>query len=64
MSIEKIFGISEKIIEKSKIAEEKVKETFNKIDNISYFNQGNVLEAFQHYKVSNMNFGSSTGYGY
>ncbi len=64
MSIEKLFGISGNIIEKSVIAENKIKEVFESVDNIAYKNQAKVLEAFQYYKVSNMHFGSSTGYGY
>ena len=64
MNIEKVFQISEDIIEKSNIVEEKIKKVFSNIENVAYFNQGKVLEAFQYYKVSNMHFGTSTGYGY
>ncbi|MBR1883448.1 MAG: methionine gamma-lyase family protein [Clostridia bacterium] len=64
MSISSLFNVSEKIVSVADVAENKVKDVFKNIDSIAYENQAKVLEAFKHYKVSNMHFGYTTGYGY
>lgn len=47
-----------------KIIEESLKESFNKIDEISLYNQEKVLRAFQNNHVALRHFSSTTGYGY
>lgn len=46
------------------ICEEKLKEKFKKIDEIAYFNQIKVLNAFNEYRVATRHFNGTTGYGY
>jgi len=60
----KEYGISEKIEIMATEAEENLKEEFKKIDLLCVKNSINVLQAFQEYNVSEMHFGSTTGYGY
>lgn len=58
------FGISkkvEKLIEKS---EEEIKEILKEIDKNCESNSLKVLKAFQDNKISEIHFGSTTGYGY
>ncbi len=45
-------------------AEEVLKNEYKKVDNICMINSIKVLEAFQEYKISEVHFGSTTGYGY
>lgn len=47
-----------------KICESKLQPQFEKIDEIAYFNQKKVLEAFQNNKVAVRHFAATTGYGY
>ena len=58
------FGISKEIIELSEQVEQELKEEFEKVDKIKEENSLKVLMAFQKYKISDMHFGSTTGYGY
>ncbi len=45
-------------------AEEKLKSQFNRIDEISLYNQKKVLDAFIELKISSQCFNGSTGYGH
>ena len=47
-----------------KECEEKLKEEFNKIDEISFINSRKVLNAFHNQGINDSHFNSSTGYGY
>ena len=58
------FGISRKIEELSEKVEEQVKEVFSQIDKTCSKNSLKVLKAFQENQISEMHFGSTTGYGY
>ena len=60
----KNFGINENLIELSAKVEEEVKDVFSKIDKICEYNSLKVLKAFQDNNISDMHFGSTTGYGY
>ena len=58
------FGISEELEKLSTKVEKDVEKNFNKIDEICTINSLKVLQAFQNNKISEMHFGSTTGYGY
>lgn len=58
------FKVSSKIEELSIKVEKDVEEIYKKIDKICEFNSLKVLKAFQDNKISEMHFGSTTGYGY
>lgn len=58
------FGISRRIEELSEKVEEQVKEVFSQIDKTCSKNSLKVLKAFQENQISEMHFGSTTGYGY
>lgn len=58
------LGISNKTVELTKKAEESLSEQFKQIDRICEFNSLKVLNAFHKNKVSEIHFGSTTGYGY
>lgn len=58
------FGISKNIEELSTIVEQDVQNIFKKIDEICTENSLKVLKAFQDNNISDMHFGSTTGYGY
>lgn len=60
----KQYGISNKIIELSEIVEEEIKQVFKQIDEVCEYNTLKVLKAFQDFQISDMHFGSTTGYGY
>ena len=60
----KELGISEKVVELSKKVEKDVEEQFRKIDEVCEYNTAKVLKAFQKYNISDMHFGTTTGYGY
>ena len=59
----KEFGISEKIEKLANECEEEITEILKKIDKNAMQNSQKVLMAFQKNKVSEMHFGTSTGYG-
>ncbi len=44
--------------------EEELKDTFKRLDEIAFYNQKKVLNAFQECKVSTSYFAGTTGYGY
>lgn len=58
------FGISKKIEDLSTKVEQEVENEFRKIDEIAQINSLKVLKAFQDNEISEMHFGSTTGYGY
>ena len=58
------FGISKEIEELSTKVEQDVKNIFEQIDRTCEQNSLKVLQAFQNAGVSEMHFGSTTGYGY
>lgn len=53
-----------KLLQLAKEAEREVRPYWEKIEEISYFNQLKVLKAFHRAKVSDYHFAGSTGYGY
>ncbi len=57
-------GISDKVIRMGEKTEERLKERFCRIDEISEYNQMKVLRAMQKNKVNADCFHSSSGYGY
>ena len=60
----KEFGIPQHIIDLSEEVEKEIKEEFEKIDKIKEKNSLKVLMACQKYNLSDMHFGTTTGYGY
>lgn len=52
------------IMELAEKAELRAEERLRGIDRLAERNQGKVIEAFQHFKVSDYHFAGSTGYGY
>ena len=56
--------IDDRIIKLFKKCEIDVKNQFNQIDEICYFNSIKVLNAFKKNNISEVHFNSSTGYGY
>lgn len=62
--IKKEFGISDAVLELVDRAEERILGQFKKIDEISQINQLKVMRAFADNKVSEIHFGTTTGYGY
>ncbi len=58
------FKISESIEKLSLEVEEELTDIFKNINKQCEINSMNVLNAFQEYNVSEMHFGSTTGYGY
>lgn len=58
------FKIDEKILTLVEEAEKEVADNFDKLDDITAYNQYKVLSAFQKNRVSDMHFGWNTGYGY
>ena len=60
----KEYGISDKLIELSAKVEEEIEPVLKKIDDVCEYNTMKVLKAFQNNNISDMHFGSTTGYGY
>lgn len=58
------FGISEKVEKLSIKSEKEVANLFKQIDEICEYNTLKVLKAFQDNHISEIHFGSTTGYGY
>ena len=58
------LGIKKEIIDLSEKVEEEIQDVFNNIDKIKEINSIKVLKAFQKNKISDMHFGSTSGYGY
>ena len=59
-----MFEIDNKLIDLSKEVEEEIKEQIEKVNEDCLYNSMKVLKAFQNNKVSDVHFGSTTGYGY
>ena len=57
------LGINENLIEKAKKVEDELREEFQKIDRIVEANSIKVLKAFQKNRLSDVHFGTTTGYG-
>lgn len=62
--IQKEFGVDKAVLELVDRAEERVKASFLRIDEICQINQLKVMKAFSDNKVSDTHFNSTTGYGY
>lgn len=60
----KEFGISDDIYELIIKSENELKDIFEEIDKVAEYNSLKVLKAFQDNKISEIHFGSTTGYGY
>ena len=60
----KDFNISDNLIKLSKEVEDQIKEEIKKVDNYCMYNSMKVLKAFHNNKISDIHFGSTTGYGY
>lgn len=60
----KNLGIKKEIIELAEKVEQELQEEFKKIDKIKEYNSIKVLKAMQENKISDMHFGSTSGYGY
>ncbi|MGN0481012.1 MAG: aminotransferase class I/II-fold pyridoxal phosphate-dependent enzyme [Lachnospiraceae bacterium] len=58
------LGISKEIYEYGEGIIAKLKDRFDNIDKVAEYNQMKVIAAMQKNKVSEMHFGTSTGYGY
>ena len=58
------YGISKKVIELSEKAEKDIKNVFEDINKMCEYNTLKVLKAFQKNNISDIHFGSTTGYGY
>lgn len=60
----KEFGIKDEVIKLSQNAEKEIKTIFDEVDKRCEFNTLKVLKAFNKFNISDMHFGSTTGYGY
>ena len=60
----KKFGIDERVIELSNKVTEDIKPIFEQIDKNCELNTLKVLSSFNKYNISDMHFGTTTGYGY
>ncbi len=60
----KEFGISEELEKLAIETEEELKDIFKEIDSRCTKNSLKVLSAFQNNRISDMHFGTTTGYGY
>lgn len=60
----KEFGISDEVLKLAENAENDLKDIFTDIEKMCEYNSLKVLRAFQKYKVSDIHFNSTTGYGY
>lgn len=58
------LGISDQTVKSVLKAEEEIQAQFKKIDEMCAFNSLKVLNAFHKYRISEVHFGSTTGYGY
>lgn len=58
------FGIPKTVIDLAKEVEKEVEPVFKKVEETCEYNTLKVLKAFQDYQISDMHFGSTTGYGY
>ena len=60
----KNFNISDELIKLSKEVENEIKEEIARVDSDCMFNSIKVLKAFHNNRISDVHFGSTTGYGY
>ena len=60
----KEFGVNEKVIELSKKIDNDLKKVFEQIDKNCELNTLKVLSSFKKNNISDMHFGSTSGYGY
>ncbi|MBQ3408012.1 MAG: methionine gamma-lyase family protein [Clostridia bacterium] len=58
------FGIRDEVINLSKNAEKEIASIFEEVNKRCEINTLRVLKAFNKYNISDMHFGSTTGYGY
>lgn len=58
------FGISDEVIKLAEKVTKEINGVLEEIDRVCEFNSLKVLNAFQKYNISDMHFGSTTGYGY
>ena len=59
-----MIQIEDELIELSKQVEEEIKEEIKKVDEDCMYNSVKVLNAFHNNRISDLHFGSTTGYGY
>jgi len=59
-----MIEIDNNLIELSKQVEEEIKDEIKKVDEDCMYNSMKVLKAFQNNRISDLHFGSTTGYGY
>lgn len=59
-----MIQIDNKLLELSKEVEEEIKEEIKKVDSDCMYNSMKVLNAFHNNRISDVHFGSTTGYGY
>ena len=59
-----MFEIDNKLMELSKRVEEKIKEQIENVNDDCMYNSIKVLKAFHNNRISDVHFGSTTGYGY
>ncbi len=60
----KEYGLNEEILKLAIDVENELKDIYNEIDEICEYNSLKVLKAMQDNNISDMHFGSTTGYGY
>lgn len=60
----KEYGIEDKVLKMAKEVENECQSVFEKINEIEEYNTLKVLKAFQKNRISDIHFGSTTGYGY
>lgn len=60
----KQFGIRQEIVDLMKKTEEELKPIFKEIEDVCEYNSLKVLKALQDNNISDMHFGTTTGYGY
>ena len=58
------YGIKNDILQMAKEVEKECQDTFEKIEQIEEYNSLKVLRSFQRNRISDIHFGSTTGYGY
>ena len=59
-----MIQIDNELLELSKKVEEEIKEEIKKVDSDCMYNSMKVLNAFHNNRISDVHFGSTTGYGY
>ena len=64
MNMYEKMGISKEVLEFSNKILDDLKERFDRIDDVSEYNQMKVLHAMQKNKLSDIHFAATTGYGY